>query len=83
MLTRSPIHFAERVKTPTLNICGALDKNTPPGQALEFHHALLEQGVTSVLVTYPEEGHGVRKMPASFDYLARLIGWFETHMPAA
>jgi dipeptidyl aminopeptidase/acylaminoacyl peptidase len=80
--TRSPIHFADRVKTPTLNICGALDKNTPAVQAVEFHHALLLNGVESVLVTYPEEGHGVRRMPATFDYMARVVDWFKTHMPA-
>jgi dipeptidyl aminopeptidase/acylaminoacyl peptidase len=70
------------VKTPTLNICGALDHITPAGQALEFHRALLLAGVESVLLTYPQEGHGVRNMPASFDYTARLIDWFQTHMPA-
>jgi dipeptidyl aminopeptidase/acylaminoacyl peptidase len=80
--TRSPIHFASRVKTPTLNVCGALDHITPAGQALEFHRALLLAGVESVLVTYPHEGHGVRNMPATFDYTARLIDWFQTHMPA-
>lgn len=80
--TRSPIHFADRVQTPTLNICGALDKITPAGQALEFHHALQIAGIESVLVTYPYEGHGVRTMPASFDYTARTMAWFERHMPA-
>lgn len=35
------------------------------------------RGVESVLVTYPEEGHGVRKMPASMDHAARVVGWFE------
>ena len=80
--SRSPIHFADRVTTPTLSICGALDKNTPAVQALEFHHALQLNGVKSVLVTYPLEGHGVRTMPASFDYLTRLIDWFTLHMPA-
>ncbi|NIJ35644.1 dipeptidyl aminopeptidase/acylaminoacyl peptidase [Sphingopyxis panaciterrae] len=80
--TRSPIHFADRAKTPTLNICGALDKITPAGQALEFHHALQIAGIESVLVTYPHEGHGVRTMPASFDYTARTMAWFERHMPA-
>jgi dipeptidyl aminopeptidase/acylaminoacyl peptidase len=79
--TRSPVMFAKRVKTPTLNVCGALDRNTPPGQAVEFHHALRLNGVESVLVTYPEEGHGVRRMPASFDYAARVVGWFMRHMP--
>jgi dipeptidyl aminopeptidase/acylaminoacyl peptidase len=80
--TRSPIHYADRVKTPTLHICGALDKITPAGQALEFHRAL--QGSTdveSVLLTYPREGHGIRTMPAIFDFTARVMSWFEKHMP--
>jgi dipeptidyl aminopeptidase/acylaminoacyl peptidase len=79
---RSPIMHAHRVKTPTLNICGALDRCTPPEEAMQFHRALLENGVKSNLVTYPEEGHGVRKFPAAIDYAARVVGWFEEHMLA-
>lgn len=79
---RSPVMYAHKVKTPTLNICGALDRCTPPEEALQFHNALLANGVQSVLVTYPEEGHGVRKFPAAIDYAARVVSWFEEHMPA-
>jgi dipeptidyl aminopeptidase/acylaminoacyl peptidase len=79
---RSPIMHAHKVKTPTLNVCGALDRCTPPEEAVQFHNALLEHGVRSVLVTYPEEGHGVRKFPAIIDYAARVVAWFEEHMPA-
>jgi dipeptidyl aminopeptidase/acylaminoacyl peptidase len=71
-----------QVKTPTLNICGALDRCTPPEEAVQFHNALLENGIKSVLVTYPEEGHGVRKLPAAIDYAARVVAWFEEHMSA-
>lgn len=77
--SRSPVFFADRVQTPVLNIAGAHDRNTPPGQALEFHHALLEQGKTTALLTYPKEGHGVRTYPALFDFTARVVGWFELH----
>lgn len=79
---RSPVMFAGNVRTPTLNIAGARDRCTPPTQAQEFHNALLEHGVESELVIYPEEGHGVRTMPASIDLATRVIGWFERHMPA-
>jgi dipeptidyl aminopeptidase/acylaminoacyl peptidase len=81
--TRSPLMYAHKVKTPTLNICGALDRCTPPEEAMQFHNALLENGVKSVLVTYPEEGHGVRKFPAAVDYAARVVAWFEEHMRAS
>jgi dipeptidyl aminopeptidase/acylaminoacyl peptidase len=79
---RSPIMHAHKVKTPTLNICGALDRCTPPEEALQFHRALVENGIESVVVTYPEEGHGIRKLPAAIDCAARIVAWFQKHMPA-
>jgi dipeptidyl aminopeptidase/acylaminoacyl peptidase len=74
--SRSPVMFADRVRTPTLQITGALDQNTPPTQALEFHRALLEHGVRSVLATYPTAGHGVRSFPEVLDATTRYVGWF-------
>ena len=78
---RSPIMHAHKTRTPTLNICGAIDRCAPAEEAVQFHHALLENGVKSVLVTYPDEGHGIRKLPATIDYAARLVAWFQEHMP--
>jgi dipeptidyl aminopeptidase/acylaminoacyl peptidase len=78
---RSPIMHAHKTKTPTLSTCGVLDRCTPPEEAVQFHNALLENGVKSVMVTYPQEGHGVRKWPAIVDYAARMVGWFEDHIP--
>jgi dipeptidyl aminopeptidase/acylaminoacyl peptidase len=77
--SRSPVFQARNVKTPTLSIAGALDRNTPPTQAVEFHHALLENGVESVLAIYPCEGHGVRTYPGIIDFSARVVDWFERH----
>jgi dipeptidyl aminopeptidase/acylaminoacyl peptidase len=79
--SRSPALHAGTVTTPTLNVCGALDQSTPPGQALEFHNALQLRGVPSALVTYPREGHGVRHYPAVIDFAARLVDWFEHYLP--
>ena len=78
---RSPIAFAHRVKTPTLLTAGSVDRCTPPGQAREFYQALLENGIETELAIYPGEGHGVRKLPAVLDWVARIVGWFERHMP--
>jgi dipeptidyl aminopeptidase/acylaminoacyl peptidase len=77
---RSPVMFAQSVTTPTLTIAGSLDRCTPPTQAAEFHHALHGHGVESELVIYPQEGHGVRRLPAQIDYTTRLVGWFLRHM---
>jgi dipeptidyl aminopeptidase/acylaminoacyl peptidase len=79
--TRSPVLQASKVRTPCLNVAGARDRCTPAGQAREFHQALLAHGVESVLVVYPQEGHGVRSYPAATDLLTRAASWFERHMP--
>lgn len=80
--TRSPIMHVRNARTPTLMICGAVDRCTPPEQAQEFHNALLLSGVKSQLVTYPQEGHGVRSFPTAIDCAARSVAWFEVHMPS-
>jgi dipeptidyl aminopeptidase/acylaminoacyl peptidase len=80
---RSPVMHAHKTETPTLNICGKFDRCTPPEEAAQFHSALLENNVESVLITYPEEGHGIRKFPTCIDYTARVLSWFEKYMPAS
>ncbi|MBA2313320.1 MAG: S9 family peptidase, partial [Actinobacteria bacterium] len=80
-LQRSPVIKAGSARTPTLLTAGAKDRCTPPGQAVEFHQALLEQGVETELVVYPEEGHGVGSFPAIIDFCTRAVGFFERHMP--
>jgi dipeptidyl aminopeptidase/acylaminoacyl peptidase len=77
---RSPIMHANKAKTPTLNICGVLDRSCPPVEAMQFHNALLDNGVQSVLITYPKEGHGVSNLPAAIDYAARIVAWFDEHL---
>jgi dipeptidyl aminopeptidase/acylaminoacyl peptidase len=79
---RSPIMHAHKARTPTLIVCGALDRCTPAAEAIQLHNSLLESSVETVLVTYPEEGHGIQKCPASIDYAARVLDWFERHMSA-
>lgn len=74
---RSPVFFAGQVRTPTLILTGARDKNTPPTQALELHNALLYAGATSILCTYPNDGHSLRAYPAYLDSAARVMIWAE------
>ncbi len=80
MFDRSPVMFAHQVRTPTLQLTGVQDQNTPPTQALEFHRGLLMQGVTSVLATYPTAGHGIRTFPEVIDATARYVSWMLQHL---
>jgi dipeptidyl aminopeptidase/acylaminoacyl peptidase len=77
---RSPVMLAGSARTPTLLTAGARDRCTPAGQAVEFHLALLEQGIDTHLAIYPEEGHGVRNLPTAIDFSTRVVVWFERHL---
>lgn len=78
---RSPVLHADRVTTPTLLTAGQNDRCTPPGQAIELYRALRSRGIDTEVVIYPEEGHGVRNLPAGIDLLTRTVAWFERFMP--
>jgi dipeptidyl aminopeptidase/acylaminoacyl peptidase len=74
---RSPALAGKRLRTPTLLTAGANDRATPPGQAIEHFRALRAAGVPAAVVLYPEEGHGVRNLPAGIDLASRIIEWFD------
>lgn len=78
--SRSPVMFAGKHKTPFLQIAGRLDRCVHPSQAEEYHKALTDAGVKSVLAMYPQEGHGVRQDAAYLDLCTRVIAWFDDHM---
>lgn len=73
----SPITFAKQVKTPTLVLHGERDSEVPAPQGYEWWHALRTLGVTSELVIYPNEGHGVQKPEHQRDIQKRSVAWFD------
>lgn len=72
-LDRSPSLFADKFKTPTLVIHGALDFRVPDAQGLGMFTCLQRVGVPSRYVWFPDEGHWIAK-PAN-----RIVWWREIH----
>lgn len=72
---RSPAFHKQKAPVPTLILAGAIDKNTPVGQAQECHFAAQRSGAPSALVIYPHAGHSVRGYPEYFDTAARILWW--------
>ena len=72
---RSGLTYADQVKTPTLILHGARDERVPIGQPMEFFRALKDRGVTTELVFYPREGHGLREYYHRLDRLQRQYDW--------
>jgi dipeptidyl aminopeptidase/acylaminoacyl peptidase len=78
----SPIEFVKAVRTPTLVVVGASDKECPAPQSYEFWKALKTLGVKTSLVVYPGEGHHFRKPEHVEDLISRTIRWFNAELGA-
>ena len=76
----SPISYIKSVRTPTLVYVGERDIECPVAQTREFWHALRTQGVTTEMVVYPGEGHGLRDPAHVADRARRMLAWFDEYL---
>jgi fermentation-respiration switch protein FrsA (DUF1100 family) len=72
----SPLTYADQVETPTLILHSRDDRRCPLPMGKAFHQALLARGVPTVMVIYPDEGHGIRQPRHREDVLRRVLAWF-------
>ncbi len=79
----SPINFIKQVRTPTLVMVGERDVECPAPQSFEFWRGVKQNGVTSELVVYPDEGHGFRNPAHRRDMLERTVRWFDQYLKAS
>ena len=66
---------ADRIKTPTLFLCGDQDFNVPLLNSEQMYQALRSLGVPTQLVIYPGENHGIRKPSYQKDRMQRYLDW--------
>ncbi len=82
-----PFLHADRIKTPTLFLCGEDDFNVPLINSEQMYQALRSLGVPTQLVIYPGQHHGIRKPSYVRDRLERYVAWYDkyakTPAPAA
>ena len=79
----SPSTYAHRARTPTLIIHGEADDRCPIGQGEQMFVALKKAGCEVEFARYPGGSHlFLRVGPPEHraDVLARILGWFKTHL---
>jgi len=72
-----PFFHADRIKTPTLFLCGEKDFNVPVAGSEQMYQALRSLGVASELVIYPGQRHGISTPSYRTDRLERYLAWYE------
>jgi dipeptidyl aminopeptidase/acylaminoacyl peptidase len=82
----SPIAYAAQINTPLLLLHGEQDNRTGVAGAHILFRMLKAQGKEVELVLYPREGHEVTRSGEPHhrvDHMARILDWFDSHLPAA
>ncbi len=76
-----PFLHADRIKTPTLFLCGERDFNVPLLNSEQMYQALRSQHVPTELVIYPGQFHGLKKPSYLIDRNRRYLDWYAKWIP--
>ena len=77
---QSPISGVETMDTPVLYLHGEADPTVNWEQGLEWYNALRFLGKPIIWLSYPDEGHGLRKLQNRVDFQYRLRQFFNHHL---
>jgi dipeptidyl aminopeptidase/acylaminoacyl peptidase len=75
-----PFLHADRIKTPTLFLCGERDFNVPLLNSEQMYQALRSLNIDTQLVIYPGQYHGLSKPSYLRDRMQRYLAWFGKYL---
>ncbi len=76
----SPFNDVGKVTTPTLIMGGKEDWNVPIQNSEQLYQALRRRGITTQLVVYPDESHGISRPSFQKDRYERYLAWYDKHV---
>ena len=74
---------ADRIKTPTLFMCGEKDFNVPIAGSEQMYEALKSRGIDTQLVVYPGQFHGITTPSYVRDRMERRLAWYNKYLKPA
>jgi dipeptidyl aminopeptidase/acylaminoacyl peptidase len=77
-----PFWHADRIKTPTLFLCGQIDFNVPIAGVEQMYQALKSLKLDTQLVIYPGQYHGITTPSYQRDRLQRYVAWWDKYLKA-
>ncbi len=75
-----PFLKADRIKTPTLFMAGEKDFNVPSAGSEQMFQALRSLGVSTQLIIYPGQFHGITTPSYQKDRIERYLQWFGKYL---
>ncbi len=77
---QSAISGVQDMNTPVLYLHGEADMSVGYVQGLEWYNALRFLGKPIIFLSYPDEGHGLRRLENRIDFQYRLREFFDHHL---
>jgi len=78
--SQSPAMHAKDITTPLLLMQGEADSTVAWIEPVEMYNAMRFHGKNIILLSYPDEGHGLSKRVNKIDFTKRMIGFFDHHL---
>jgi dipeptidyl aminopeptidase/acylaminoacyl peptidase len=72
--------YIGKARTPTFAYVGEQNIECPASQTVAFSHAMKAVGVSTAIMIYPGEGHGLREPVHADDALQRTLPWLDKYM---
>ena len=79
LLEKSPIHWIDKVKVPTLMFLGKEDKRVPYTQGLKYYKTLKARGIDTKCYFYPDK-HSLAKANVDGDCFIHVCCWVLNHL---
>ena len=80
LASSQPFFHADRIKTPTLFMCGEKDFNVPLVNSEQMYQALRSLGRDTQLVIYPGQHHSLTTPSYQRDRIQRYLAWFGKYL---
>ena len=78
--SQSPIHQAEKIKTPFLILHGTADGAVDWHQGLEYYNTARRLGKQVILLSYPDEPHHLGRRENQKDFQVRMKQYFDHYL---
>ncbi|HEY5058488.1 MAG TPA: S9 family peptidase [Gaiellaceae bacterium] len=73
----SPMTHVDAIRAPLFIQHGLNDPRVPVSESEHIHEVLTEKGIRCDLVVYPNEGHGIEKLPNRIDAFTRAVAFLD------
>lgn len=73
----SPMTHVDAIRAPLFIQHGLNDPRVPVSESEHIHEVLTEKGIRCDLVIYPNEGHGIEKLPNRIDAFTRAVAFLD------